>query len=157
IASETASPAASGELLSIVAFLSHFSGLRIFVDLVAIAICGGIYVVPLYAIIQQRSDPAARARIIAAGNIMNALFMTGAAVATAILLAIGFTTPDLYLVLALMNAGVAAWICKLLPEDTLRMLAQIVLRLAYRVEVRGLEHLEAAGERVVIVPNHVSY
>ena len=37
------------------------------------------------------------------------------------------------------------------------MLARIVLRLAYRVEVRGLEHLAAAGERVVIVPNHVSF
>ena len=37
------------------------------------------------------------------------------------------------------------------------MLARIVLQLAYRVEVHGLEHLAAAGERVVIVPNHISY
>ena len=51
----------------------------------------------------------------------------------------------------------ALWICRLLPQDVLRMLARIVLRLAYRVELRGLEHLAAAGERVVIVPNHVSY
>ena len=53
--------------------------------------------------------------------------------------------------------AVALWICRLLPQDTLRMLARIVLRLAYRVELRGLENLAAAGERVVIVPNHVSY
>ena len=55
--------------------------------------CGGVFVVPLYAIIQQRSDEASRARIIAADNIMNALFMTGAAVVTAVLLAVGLHDP----------------------------------------------------------------
>jgi acyl-[acyl-carrier-protein]-phospholipid O-acyltransferase/long-chain-fatty-acid--[acyl-carrier-protein] ligase len=162
LASEGVIPSASGdlpngELLGIAAFLSRVVGIRIFADLLAIAICGGIFVVPLYAIVQQRSDEAVRARIIAAGNIVNALFMTGAAIVTALLLAAGLHTPDLYLVLGIMNAGVALWICKLLPQDTLRMLARIVLRLAYRVELRGIENLAAAGERVVIVPNHVSY
>src|SRR5436305_9077772 len=90
-------------------------------------------------------------------NIMNALFMTGAAGVTALLLAAVFDTPALSLALSLLNIGVALWICRLLPQDTLRMLARILLRLIYRVEVRGLEHLEAAGDRVVIVPNHVSY
>jgi len=161
LASEAAIPSASGELpgelLGIAAFLSRAVGIRIFADLLAIAICGGIFVVPLYAIIQRRSEEAARARIIAAGNIVNALFMTGAAAVTALLLASGLHTPDLYLVLGIMNAAVALWICKLLPQDTLRMLARMVLRLAYRVELRGLENLALAGERVVIVPNHVSY
>ncbi len=146
LASEGAIPPVSGELLGIAAFLSRLVGIRIFADLLAIAICGGIFVVPLYAIIQRRSDEAARARIIAAGNIMNALFMTGAAIVTALLLAAGLHTPDLYLVLGIMNAGVALWICRLLPQDTLRMLARIALRLAYRVEVRGLDNL-AAGRR----------
>ncbi len=157
LASMSATPAASGELLGIAGFLAQWVGIRIFVDLTAIAICGGVFVVPLYAIIQQRSDEAARARTIAAMNIMNALFMTAAAAVTAVMLAAGFKTPDIYLALAILNAGVALWICKLLPQDTLRMLARIVLRLAYRVELRGAEHLAAAGERVVIVPNHVSY
>src|SRR6266550_2367065 len=122
LASEGVIPAASGELLGIAAFLSHVVGIRIFADLLAIAICGGIFVVPLYAIIQRRSEEAARARIIAAGNIVNALFMTGAALVTALLLAAGLHTPDLYLALGIMNAGVAFWICKLLPQDVLRIL-----------------------------------
>src|SRR5260221_9386806 len=157
LASEGTRPSGASELLGILAFLSRPVGIRIFFDLLAIAICGGIFVVPLYAIIQRRSEEAVRARVIAAGNIMNALFMTGAAIVTALLLAMGLHTPDLYLVLGIMNAGVALWICKLLPQDTLRMLARIALRLAYRVELRGLENLALAGERVVIVPNHVSY
>src|SRR5437588_916042 len=157
IASEGASPAPAGDLLGIAAFLSHLVGIRIFADLLAVAICGGIFVVPLYAIIQRRSEEAARARIIAAMNVMNALFMTAAAAVTALVLAAGLHTPDLYLILGIMNAGVALWICRLLPQDTLRMLARIALRLAYRVELRGLENLAMAGERVVIVPNHVSY
>src|SRR5438874_5007696 len=128
LASEGAIPASSGELLGIAAFLSHLVGIRIFADLLAIAICGGIFVVPLYAIIQRRSEEAARARIIAAGNIVNALFMTGAALVTALLIAAGFRTPDLYLMLGVMNAGVALWICKLLPPEIWRLLPRILRR-----------------------------
>ena len=91
------SAASGGELLGIVAFLSRFAGLRIFVDLTLIAVCGGLFVVPLYAIIQRRSDEAARARTIAAMNIMNALFMTAAAAVTALLLSSALGTPDLWL------------------------------------------------------------
>jgi acyl-[acyl-carrier-protein]-phospholipid O-acyltransferase/long-chain-fatty-acid--[acyl-carrier-protein] ligase len=157
LASKGAVPSRSADMLDIAGFLSRGIGIRIFVDLSAIAVCGGVFVVPLYAIIQRRSDEAARARTIAAMNIMNAVFMTGAAAATALLLAGGFHTPDLYLALGVLNVGVALWICRLLPQDTLRMLARIVLRLAYRVELHGLEHIASAGERVVVVPNHVSY
>ncbi len=128
----TAMPASgalpNGELLGIVAFLSRAVGIRIFADLLGIAICGGLFVVPLYAIIQRRSEEAARARIIAAGNIVNALFMTGAAAVTALLLAAGFRTPDLYLALGIMTAGVALWICKLLPPDVWRLLPRILRR-----------------------------
>ena len=107
LASEGAVPAASGELLGIAAFLSRLVGIRILADLLAIAICGGIFVVPLYAIIQQRSEEAVRARIIAAGNIVNALFMTGAAIVTALLLAAGLHTPEVFLLLAASTATAA--------------------------------------------------
>jgi acyl-[acyl-carrier-protein]-phospholipid O-acyltransferase / long-chain-fatty-acid--[acyl-carrier-protein] ligase len=62
-----------------------------------------------------------------------------------------------FLVLAVISAGVALWICKLLPQDALRMLARGLFKLAYRVEVHGLDNLAAAGDRIVIVPNHVSF
>ncbi|MBV9824472.1 MAG: acyl-[ACP]--phospholipid O-acyltransferase [Alphaproteobacteria bacterium] len=156
LASEIARPP-GGDLLGVLDLLSRGLGIRIFIDLMGVAISGGFFVVPLYAIMQRRSEEAARARIIAAANVVNALFMVGAAAVTALLLAAGLHTPDLYLLLGILSLGVALWICRLLPQDTLRMLARIVLRLAYRVEVIGLEHLAAAGERAIIVPNHVSF
>jgi acyl-[acyl-carrier-protein]-phospholipid O-acyltransferase/long-chain-fatty-acid--[acyl-carrier-protein] ligase len=107
--------------------------------------------------IQNRSDEASRARIIAANNVVNALFMAGAAAVTAGLIAAGLDTPSLFLILGIANALVTVWICKLLPQDVLRMLARILFRLVYRVEVSGIENVATAGARVIIVPNHVSF
>src|SRR5436305_382689 len=156
IAAQAAMPAHT-VLLGVVDFLSQLGGLRIFGDLLGLAVSGGFFVVPLYAIIQNRSEEASRARIIAANNVVNALFMAGAAAVTAGLIAAGLDTPALFLILGIANALVTVWICKLLPQDVLRMLARTLFRLAYRVEVTGLENAAAAGDRVIIVPNHVSF
>src|SRR5438477_3902895 len=156
IAAQAAVPAQTG-LIDVVDFLSQLGGLRIFGDLLGLAVTGGFFVVPLYAIIQNRSEEASRARIIAANNVVNALFMAGAAAVTAGLIAAGLDTPALFLILGIANALVTVWICKLLPRDVLRMLARTLFRLVYRVEVTGLENVAAAGDRVIIVPNHVSF
>ncbi len=156
LAAQAAVPAQTA-LIGVVDFLSQLGGLRIFGDLLGLAVSGGFFVVPLYAIIQNRSEAASRARIIAANNVLNALFMAGAAAVTAGLIAAGLDTPALFLILAAANALVTLWICKLLPQDVLRMLARLLFRLAYRVEVVGLENVAAAGDRVIIVPNHVSF
>src|SRR5690242_7401166 len=155
-ASQAASPAQTG-LIGVIDFLSQLGGLRIFGDLLGLAVSGGFFIVPLYAIIQNRGEEASRARIIAANNVVNALFMAGAAAVTAGLIAAGLDTPALFVILGVANALVTIWICKLLPRDVLRMLARTLFRLAYRVEVKGLENVAAAGDRVIIVPNHVSF
>jgi hypothetical protein len=81
---------------------------RVVFDLVMIGVCGGFFIVPLYALVQQRSSPAHRARVIAGNNILNALFMVAAAAMGAGLLAAGFAVPQLFLVTAVLNAVVAA-------------------------------------------------
>src|SRR5262249_51113545 len=156
LASIGASPPHAG-LIGITEFLSQPRGLHIFGDLVGLAISGGFFVVPLYAIIQNRSDEASRARIIAANNVVNALFMAGAAAVTAGLIAVGLDTPALFLILGAANALVTVWIGKLLPRNVLRMLTRTRLRAAYLGVVSGLENCPAAGDRVIVVPNHVSF
>ena len=117
---------------------------------------GGFYIVPLYALIQERSEPAYRSRIIAANNILNAIFMVASAGIALGLLKAGLTIPQLFLITGLMNAVVALYIYLLVPEFLMRFLAWILIHTFYRVDKEGLEHIPAEGP-CVIVCNHVSF
>ncbi|MGE5516789.1 MAG: acyl-[ACP]--phospholipid O-acyltransferase [Bacteroidota bacterium] len=149
--------AGDGTLQPLSAFLAHPANWRVLVDLLAFAICGGIYIVPLYAILQARSDESARARAVAANNVANAIFMVTGAVVSAVLLALGMSVTGIFLTLGIANLVVALYICGLLPDAVLRGVFAALFRLAYRVKVQGLENLPKAGERAVIVVNHVSF
>ena len=129
---------------------------RVAADLVLIGLFGGFYIVPLYALIQERSEPSHRSRIIAANNILNALFMVVSAGMAIGLLQAGLTIPQLFLVTGLMNAAVAAYIFGLVPEFLMRFLAWLLVHTFYRVDKRGLEHIPDDGP-CVLVCNHVSY
>jgi 1-acyl-sn-glycerol-3-phosphate acyltransferase len=129
---------------------------RVAADLVLIGLFGGFFIVPLYALIQERSMPSHRSRIIAANNILNALFMVVSAGLAVALLAAGLSIPELFLVTALMNAAVALFIYGLVPEFLMRFLAWLLIHTFYRVDKRGLEHIPDEGP-CIIVCNHVSY
>jgi acyl-[acyl-carrier-protein]-phospholipid O-acyltransferase/long-chain-fatty-acid--[acyl-carrier-protein] ligase len=103
----------SAAIVGVSQFLSHLPNWRILFDLSAIAICGGIYVVPLYAIMQQDSHPESRARTIATNNVINALFMVGAAIATVLMLGAEFTVPQVFLTMAIANAPVVLYTMKI--------------------------------------------
>ncbi|AUM01188.1 MFS transporter [Pseudothauera hydrothermalis] len=128
---------------------------RILFDLVMIALCGGLYIVPLYALVQSRSAPAHRSRIIAANNILNAAFMVAAAALGAGLLAAGFGVAQIFLITALLNAAVAFWLYTLVPAFLLRFIVWLLVRTAYRLKVEGLAHLPEKGP-ALIVANGVS-
>jgi 1-acyl-sn-glycerol-3-phosphate acyltransferase len=129
---------------------------RIAFDLVMIGVFGGFYIVPLYALIQQRSEASHRSRIIAANNILNALFMVTSALMAILLLRAGLSIVDLFLVTALMNAAVALFIFRLVPEFVMRFLAWLLVHSMYRVDTRGLGNIPDDGPCVVAC-NHVSY
>ncbi|NFV82204.1 acyl-[ACP]--phospholipid O-acyltransferase [Magnetospirillum aberrantis] len=148
---------ASGVLLSLGEFLSRPGTWRVLADLLAFSVCGGIYIVPLYAILQARSDEDSRARAVAANNVANALFMVAGALACAVLLAAGVSVTGLFLLMGAANLGVALYICGLLPDAVLKGLFAALFRLAYRVKVVGVENLPEMGERAVIVVNHTSF
>ncbi|PTD97696.1 MFS transporter [Pseudothauera lacus] len=129
---------------------------RILFDLVMIALCGGFYIVPLYALVQSRSAPSHRSRIIAANNILNAAFMVVAAAMGAGLLAAGASVQQLFLITALLNAVVAIYIYTLVPEFLLRFIVWLLVHTVYRLRVQGMEHVPEEGG-AVIVANHVSF
>ncbi|MGE4560255.1 MAG: MFS transporter [Desulfobulbus sp.] len=135
--------------------LGQYSTWRILVDLVMIGMFGGFFIVPLYALVQIRSAAAHRARIIAANNILNALFMVVGALAAAGMLGSGLSIPWLFAVAALCNAAVALFIYLLVPEFLLRFLAWLLAHGAYRLEKRGVESIPLEGP-AVLVCNHVS-
>lgn len=129
---------------------------RILADLALLGVFGGFFVVPLYALVQQRSDPEHGARIIAANNIMNALFMVAGGLAAFGLLAAGLALPMLFAVAALCNAAVALFIYGLVPEFLLRFVVWMLIHTVYRLRVEELAELPREGA-AVIVCNHVSF
>ncbi len=149
--------APSATLLPLGEFLARPGTWRVLADLLAFSICGGVYIVPLYAILQARSDEGVRARVVAANNVGNAIFMVAGAVISGLLLAAGVSVTGIFLLLGLANLAVAVHICGLLPDAVLKGVFAALFRLAYRVRVQGLEHLPGAGQRAVLVVNHASF
>jgi len=137
-------------------FVADAAHWRALIDLVLIGVFGGFYIVPLYALIQTRSEKSHRSRVIAGNNILNALFMVVAAVLAIALFKAGLTIPQLFLVTALMNAAVAVYIYTLVPEFLMRFLVWLLIHSVYRLEKSGLEQIPEAGPAVLIC-NHVSY
>lgn len=153
-----ASPAVGsmGSGQSIGAVLAHFSTWRVLFDLVMIGMFGGFFIVPLYALIQTRSEAQYRSRVIAGNNILNALFMVVAAGMGAGLLAAGFSIAQLILVTAVLNGVVAIYIFTLVPEFLLRFVVWMLVHTVYRLRVTGAENIPESGP-VVLIANHVSF
>lgn len=148
--------AAATAVNSIAEFLARPGSWRVLVDVILIGAFGGFYSVPLYALIQQRSERSHLSRIIAANNILNALFMVAASGLSIAVLAAGFSIPELFLVLAILNAVVAIYIYSLVPEFLMRFLAWLVVNVIYRVRPEGIDNVPEHGPAIVVC-NHVSY
>ena len=138
------------------AFLAQPGHWRVVADLMLIGLFGGFYIVPLYALIQQRSEASHRSRIIAANNILNAVFMVASAGLAIVLLSAGLSIPDLFFVTAILNAAIALFIYKLVPEFLMRFLAWLLIHTMYRVRKEGLDNVPEEGGCIVVC-NHVSY
>ncbi|SDQ35773.1 MFS transporter [Paraburkholderia tuberum] len=146
----------AGHLLSVGEFLARLAHWRVLADLFLLAMFGGFYSVPLYALIQSRSQPSHRARIIAANNILNSLFMIVSALMAVGLTAAGFSIPAIFLVTALLNVVVAGYIYSLVPEFLLRFIAWLLVHTFYRIRLVHAERIPEQGA-AVLVCNHVSF
>jgi 1-acyl-sn-glycerol-3-phosphate acyltransferase len=143
-------------LLGIGAFLSQPGAIRICLDLLLLTTFSGFFIVPLYTLMQQRSDPAYRSRVIAGNNIVGAFFMVLSSVMLVALRAADVTIPQIFLVLAILNAMVAGYIYKLLPEFLFRFLCWILANVLYRLRTIGRDHIPMEGP-ALLVCNHVTF
>lgn len=142
--------------VDVVEFIRLPGHLRIVADLVLIGLFGGLYAAPLCALIQERSDPSCRSRILAANNIWNAAFAICAALLAGALLAAGLSIPQLILVAALLNTAVAVYIYAQVPEFLARFMAWMLIHSVYRLKTSHLDRIPEKGPAIV-VSNHVSY
>jgi 1-acyl-sn-glycerol-3-phosphate acyltransferase len=142
--------------LGVGAFLAQPAHWRVMADLVLLSLFAGLYSVPMYALIQMRSQPTHRARIIAANNILNALFMVASSVLAGALLSAGFSIIEIFLITGLANLVVAGYIFLVVPEYLLRCVAWLLSRLVYRFKVVGDQHIPTQGA-AILVCNHVSF
>jgi 1-acyl-sn-glycerol-3-phosphate acyltransferase len=143
-------------VMGITAFMAQPAHWRVLFDLAMLSLFAGLYSVPMYALIQLRAQATHRARIIAANNILNALFMIGSSVIAGLLLKMGMTIPQIFLLVGLANAVVAFYIFMLLPEYLLRFVAWVASRFIYRFKISGDEHIPVQGA-AILTCNHVSY
>ena len=144
------------DVMGLGAFVAQPQHWRVMADLALLSLFAGLYSVPMYALIQMRSQPTHRARIIAANNILNALFMIASSLIAGAMLAAGFSVPQIFLFTGLANAVVAFYIFLVVPEYLLRFVAWMSSRFIYRFKVQGDQHIPSTGA-AVLVCNHVSF
>tara|TARA_B110000211_G_scaffold123331_1_gene142257 strand:- start:1473 stop:3380 length:1908 start_codon:yes stop_codon:yes gene_type:complete len=150
-------PELGPNLISASEFISQTSNLRIIADFLLIGIFGGFYIVPLYAMVQSRSEEKHRSQVIAAINIMNALFMVASAITGIVVLGLlELSIPQFFLILAVLNALVAIYIYRTIPEFAMRFIIWILTHTMYRVKHINLDNIPDEGAHVLVC-NHVSF
>lgn len=130
--------------------------LRLMADVLLIGFFGGLYIVPLMAMVQQRSDPEHLSRVIAGNNIVNSLLMVLSAIVAIVVLSSGFSIAQLFLLVSIFNALVAIYIYSLVPEFFMRFMVWLLIHSVYHVKAKGLDKIPEKGA-AVLVCNHVSF
>lgn len=144
------------KIMNFTDFLTAPKAFGFSVSLFMLAFWGGLYIIPLNAFMQHRAPKAYTASVIAGNNIINSLGMTGSAVFAIILFKLGFTLPQLFMIMGIISLMVALYICSLLPDTLTRSLLQTILRFMFRTKVTGFKNFKKAGSKVLIIANHTS-
>ncbi|NVJ60701.1 MAG: MFS transporter [Gammaproteobacteria bacterium] len=143
-------------LMTNLEFMRAWQNWRVLIDSAFIGLFSGFYIVPLYALIQHRSEKHHVSRIIAGNNILNALFMVLSGIMAITLIQTGFSIPEIILITGILNAVISLYIFSLVPEFLMRFLVWIFVNIFYRIKLRGLEKIPEEGA-CVLVCNHVSF
>jgi 1-acyl-sn-glycerol-3-phosphate acyltransferase len=144
--------------ITLAQFWQQAGSFRIMIDLTLIGLFAGFFIVPLFALIQSRTEKHMLSRVIAGMNIQNAVFIVSAAVIGIVLQRyLDFSIPQVFLLLSMLNFLVLIYLMVLVPEFFMRFLAWIYIRLMYRIEIHGVEKNVPDEGPALLVCNHVSY
>ena len=136
---------------------TSWHGIHVAIDLAGLAIAGGLFIVPSFSAVQSWAGADKRARVIAAVNVLNALFIVGGTGVVAALQAARVTLPQLFLLIGVLNLVAMVWIARTMPANGLRDFLTTMLRAMYRMEVKGAENFDKAGPNPIVALNHVSF
>ena len=143
--------------VSLTQFFQSAIGVRIAIDVIGLSAAGGLFVVPAFAAVQAWAGEDRRARVVAAVNILTSLFIVAGVLCTAALQKTGLSEPLLLGLLALANLVAAVVFFRSLPGNFVADFLNILFRLVFRMEVKGMENIAKAGDNCVIALNHVSF
>jgi 1-acyl-sn-glycerol-3-phosphate acyltransferase len=129
---------------------------RVLVDLGMIGVSASLFIVPLYAYVQSRSNPQMRSRLIAGNNVFNALFMVVAALITMFFYQLKLSTSHIIAVTAVMNFVICTWLITLIPEFLMRFVVWLLASTIYRLKYDGRDLVPSVGP-ALIVCNHPSF
>ena len=149
-------PAVEGAPRSVATLLAVPGAIGVLAAWALVALSAGLYTVPLYAMIQDRSPPTTRARVFAGNNLANAVFMVLASAGVAAAASAGVSASGVFLALAIVNAAVALYTYQVIPEFLLRFVIWVLAHLLYRLRVTGLDQVPDKGA-AVLVANHVTF
>ncbi|WP_063655697.1 MFS transporter [Aliivibrio fischeri] len=137
--------------------LTHPDLFSVFVNLFFLGVSGGIFIVPLYTLIQKRPQAKHRSQIIAANNIYNAIFMVTSAILGIICLSvIELSIPQFFLLLAILNGIVTLFLFFRVPIFIIRFVLWFLTHTGYRVSHQHLHHIPDEGG-ALLVCNHITY
>jgi len=148
--------AAHAGVLTVAQFLGEARGLWATASVTLLALSGGVFTVPLYTLLQGRSEPSTRSRVVAANNVMNAVFMVVGSAFLAGMSAAGVSVPIVLVILAIANLLVAAYTYSVVPEFLFRLMCWFLAHVFYRLQIIGQERIPREGA-AVLVSNHVTF
>lgn len=145
-----------GKLIGLSELIHNSKGIVILIGMAGIAVCSGFFIVPLYTLIQQRTDEQIRSRVIAANNVLNACFMVLSLIFLAVLAQLKFSVLGMFFALSFLNLLVGLYIYTLIPEFFLRFLAYLINHVMYRLKLVNEEVVPRTGA-ALLVGNHISF
>ncbi len=141
----------------IMAFASSAAGLRIIVDMIAIAAFGGVFTVPLYAILQHAADEDARSQTIAGSNILSSIVIVLVSTLATVAMGFGFSFENHLLLFAIINVFAALYVLRLVPDEVIKSLGAMLVKFLFKARVANLKAYGDGSEAAVVVANHTSY